>query len=130
MEGSTGHESAVPERRRTTQIQRVSLAFEGATLIALVTVIFWVGRQAQVLEELVSSRSRSEVKIETVNDKLTVLSGQVLQSSSVAAVAGLDARTKVLEARMDSGEQAARELRQELNIRFDRLERIVQASNR
>jgi hypothetical protein len=124
------HGEGSPERRRVMPIQRISLAIEGSLLLAMVSLVFWVGQQAQILKDLVQSRNRTEVKIESVNEKVTHLSGQILQASSAAAVSNVEARTQVLEARMDAADQSMKDIRDDLKQRFDRLERLVQSTSR
>lgn len=99
---------AQPERRKTTTIQRISIALDVSALIAIGSLAFWQGRQAQQVEEI-----RQE---------------QAEQRATSAAFASAVARIDVIESKGESTQTLVRDLKADLNERLRRIEDKLDAN--
>ncbi len=104
----------VPERRKTTTIQRVSLALDIGLLTAVASLAFWQGRQAETIET-----TRAEQKI--TNEK-----SEAAQQRISAAVARID----VVEVKAESTTLVVRDLKEDMIDRLRRIEDKLDAGRR
>lgn len=96
----------MPERRKTTTIQRVSLALDIGLLMSVASLAFWTGRQAQQIEEMREAQKATNEKSEAA---------QVRISSAVA-------RIDVVEVKAESTTALVRDLREDMNASLRRIE--------
>lgn len=96
---------APPERRRTTMIQRVSLAMDITSLLALISLVFWVGKQSQRIDELSIKQEKQGETIEQT--------GKAVNTTA--------ARIDVVETKSESTTVVVRDLKEDV---MDKLRRI------
>lgn len=97
---------AQPERRKTTTIQRVSLALDIGALVSIATLAFWVGQQAQKIEDMRKQQGEQAEQNSTA------------QRTISSAVARID----VVEAKAESTTELVRGLKEDMTDRLRRIE--------
>lgn len=103
-----------PERRKTTVIQRISLALNCAEFVAVASLAFWTGQQAQEIKTLRAEREEQ---------RQTEARTQQTISSAVA-------RIDVIENKGESTQLLVRDLKGDLNERLRRIEDKIDSRNR
>ena len=98
--------AAQPERRKTTTIQRVSLALDLGALVSIATLAFWVGQQAQKVEEMRVQQQEQQA------------ANAAAQQTIGTAVARID----VVEAKAESTTELVRGLKEDMTDRLRRIE--------
>lgn len=102
-----------PERRKTTTIQRVSLAMDVSALVAIASLAFWTGQQAQEIKQM---RAEQEQQREA---------NAVTRQGIGSAVARID----VIENKGESTQALVRDLKGDLNERLRRIEDKLDSRN-
>lgn len=97
---------APAERRKTTVIQRVSLALELGLLTAVASLAFWCGQLAQQMSEMREQQ------------KSTNAASAATQQTISTAVARID----VVEAKSESATELVRSLKEDMTDRLRRIE--------
>lgn len=95
-----------PERRKTTTIQRVSLALDLALLTAVASLAFWTGKQAQQIEQMRDNQKAVNEKSEAAQQRIT------------SAVARID----VVETKAENTTELVRGLKEDMTDRLRRIE--------
>lgn len=101
---------------------RITMIADLAMITAMVTLVFWVGRQAERLDGVIETSQRTTQSVELIKDQNTKISGQVLQMSSSASTTALEVRVTRNEARIEAQEQFNRELKSDVVTRLNRIE--------
>jgi biopolymer transport protein ExbB/TolQ len=101
---------------------RITVVADIAMILAVVTLIFWVGRQAERLDRLDKSNIEQRESVEQIKDQNTKISGQVLQMSSAASMAAVDQRLSIAETKITAQESFQRELKTDMVSRLSRIE--------
>lgn len=105
---------APPERRKTTTIQRVSLALDLSALVAIASLAFWVGQQAQKIEEMRQQQQEQ-----------AAANSRAQQTISTAV-----ARIDVVEVKAESTTELVRALKEDMIDRLRRIEDKLDSSGR
>lgn len=103
-----------PERRKTTIIQRVSLALDIGLLTAVASLAFWTGRQAQQIEEM---RAQQQEQAKST-------------ASSQERIGSAVARIDVVEAKAESTTELVRSLKEDMTDRLRRIEDKIDGERR
>lgn len=116
---------ALPDRRRVSTVQKVSLSIEIGMAITLATLIFQFGRSAEKWDAVAAEQQVQGGRIEKVDTRTSQVSGQVLQMATTSNMSEAEARIQVLETRQSTQEQLLRELKSDLAERLGRIERKI-----
>jgi len=98
--------ASLPERRKTTTIQRVQIALDIGLLTAVASLAFWTGKQSQQIEEM------------RENQKSTSAESAAAQQRISSAVARID----VVETKAESTTELVRGLKEDMTDRLRRIE--------
>lgn len=101
---------------------RITVVADIAMILAVVTLVFWVGRQSERLDRLDKSSIEQRESVEQIKDQNTKISGQVLQMSSASSMAAVDQRLSVAETKIEAQESFQRELKSDMVTRLNRIE--------
>lgn len=101
---------------------RITVIADLAMITAMVTLVFWVGRQAERLDGVQRTTIEQTQSIDTIKDQNTKISGQVLQMTSAASMSAVSERVGRNEARIEAQEQFNRELKSDVVTRLNRIE--------
>lgn len=110
------------ESSKVVQGLRISFVADLAMIIAVVTLVFWVGRQAERLDGVAEATAENGKTIDQIKDQNTKISGQVLQMSSTASVSAVEQRISVAATRLEAQEQFTREMKSDIVTRLNRIE--------
>jgi len=110
------------ERRKAGPWQRASLVVEAGLLIAVATSIFASGRMAERSDKVAESQRGQSQQVTTLNEKVSSMSGQMLQFSNTSNVAAVEGRVLVLESKTTAIESLTRELKIDMTDRLKRIE--------
>lgn len=121
---------ALPERRRTTTVQKVAIALDVSLAISILTLAFWFGKQVEKWDKVATQQEKQGELIEQVQTTTAQVSGQVLQMATTSNVASLEARTQVLEAKQATTEQLIRDLKADMTERLKRIETKIDQRSR
>lgn len=110
---------------RLLQGLRITVVADIAMIVAMVTLVFWVGRQAERIDTVQENVREQGESIEKVVDQTSKISGQMLQMSSASNVAEVTQRVSVAEARLEAQEAFARELKSDVVTRLTRIENKI-----
>lgn len=101
---------------------RITMIADLAMITAMVTLVFWVGRQAERLDGVIETTQRQTQSIEEIKDQNTTISGQVLQMTSSANMSAVESRVSKTEIRIEAQEQFNRDLKTDIVTRLNRIE--------
>lgn len=101
---------------------RINVVADLAMIVAVVTLVFWVGRQAERIESVIVTNNEQTQAIADVQQTTTKMSGQMLQMTSASNMSAVEQRLSVAETRLDSQETFQRELKQDMVTRLNRIE--------
>lgn len=104
---------------------RITVVADIAMIVAMVTLVFWVGRQAERVDTMSNKVEGQGHSIEEIKDQNNKISGQMLQMSSASNVAEVVQRVSVTEARLKAQEEFARDLKSDLVTRLSRIENKI-----
>lgn len=105
---------AQPERRKTTTIQRISLALDIGALISIASLAFWTGRQAQRIDEMAEGQKERDANVAQVQ----------------ATVNNTAARVDVVEVKAESTTTLVRDMKADVGAQLRRIEDKLDAGRR
>lgn len=101
---------------------RITMIADLAMITAMVTLVFWVGRQAERLDGVIDTSNKQTQSIEQIKTQNTTISGQVLQMTSSSNLSALEMRVTKNEARLEAQEIFNRDLKSDVVTRLNRIE--------
>jgi len=122
MSDQNGEQSNGVGSPKLLQGLRITMVADLAMITAMVTLVFWVGRQAERLDGVADASVKQSATIEQIKDQNTKISGQVLQMSSSSSLSALEVRVSKNEVKIEAQEQFNRELKSDVVTRLNRIE--------
>lgn len=113
---------ALPDRRRVSVVQKISLSIEIGMAVTLATLIFQFGRSSEKWDGVAEAQKAQGVQLEALNNRTSQVSGQVLQMATTSNMAAAEARIQVVETKQATNEQLLRELKADMTDRLRRIE--------
>lgn len=107
---------------------RINVVADLAMIVAVVTLVFWVGRQAERIDGVIKTNIEQTAAIANVQETTTKISGQVLQMSSAANVSLVEQRLVAAEVQIKANTEFNRELKQDMVTRLNRIEQKLDNS--
>lgn len=106
-------------------LSKISLGADFTMIAAMATLVFWVGGQAEKQEQTRDEVEKQREQIADLTVSTTRVSGQMLQMAGSSNVAAVEQRVAVVETKVDSQEQFAKEMKSDLVTRLSRIENKI-----